>query len=168
MGLKWPTLKSDHDPTLLDFGSAYQDNIMNNSVKLYGNKRPMHHDSLTWVKHHCISADAMQHSSSIATASRTEICMCLKQVKGHHRIIIWTNLVDLPSLMLYTKIQPQCFLGSGEEDFKYFFCFFFNHMAAILFNNAEPFGQIDYIPLRQKVPCEIWWNWSSSFREQNI
>ena len=27
--------------------------------------------------------------------------------------------------MLYTKIQPQCFLGSGEEDFKYFFFFFF-------------------------------------------
>ena len=27
------------------------------------------------------------------------------------------NLVDLESPMLYTKIQPQSFLGSGEEDF---------------------------------------------------
>ena len=37
--------------------------------------------------------------------------------------------------MLYTKIQPQTFLGSGEEDFK---CFYMG-MAAILFNGAEPF-----------------------------
>ena len=27
------------------------------------------------------------------------------------------NLVDHESPMLYTKIQPQSFLGSGEEDF---------------------------------------------------
>ena len=32
-------------------------------------------------------------------------------------IIIWTNLVDLESSMLYTKIQPQSLFGSGEEDF---------------------------------------------------
>ena len=32
-------------------------------------------------------------------------------------IIISINLVDFESLMLYTKIQPQSFLSSGEEDF---------------------------------------------------
>ena len=36
-------------------------------------------------------------------------------------IIIWTNLVDLESSMLYTKIQPQGLFGSGEEDFKCFY-----------------------------------------------
>ena len=36
-------------------------------------------------------------------------------------IIIITNLVDLESPMPYTKIQPQSFLGSGEEYFQEFF-----------------------------------------------
>ena len=39
-----------------------------------------------------------------------------KTVKGQPMTIIWTNLVDLESPMLYTKIQPQSFLGAGEED----------------------------------------------------
>ena len=52
-------------------------------------------------------------------------------------IIIWINLVDLESPMLYTKIQPQSFLGSGEEDFQEFLPYM--DMAAILFNCAEPF-----------------------------
>ena len=45
----------------------------------------------------CIFANAMQQSSSNA--------------------IILINLVDLESPMLYTKIQPQSFLSTGEEDF---------------------------------------------------
>ena len=32
-------------------------------------------------------------------------------------IIIYTDLVELETVMLYTKIQPISFLGSGEEDF---------------------------------------------------
>ena len=43
-----------------------------------------------------------------------------KKAKDQHMTImtiIWTNLVDLESPMLFTKIQPQSFLGSGEEDF---------------------------------------------------
>ena len=42
--------------------------------------------------------------------------------------------------MLYTEIQPQSFLGSGEEDF----LVFLPHMgmAAILFDGAEPFERI--------------------------
>ena len=47
--------------------------------------------------------------------------------------------------MLYTKIQPQSFLGSGEDFLSVFFFFFFWYMgtAAILFNGAEPFEQTD-------------------------
>ena len=40
-----------------------------------------------------------------------------QNVTGQPTVIIWTKLVDLESSMLYTKIQPQRFLGSGEDDF---------------------------------------------------
>ena len=46
---------------------------------------------------------------------------CHEKVKGQLMAIIWTNLVDLESSMLYTKIQSQSFLGSGEEDIKDFY-----------------------------------------------
>ena len=46
-----------------------------------------------------------------------QIWPCHKKVKGQSTIIVWTNLVDLESMMLYTMIQPQSFMGSGEEDF---------------------------------------------------
>ena len=36
----------------------------------------------------------------------TQIWPCRKKVKGYPRIIIRTNLLDLESSMLYTKIQP--------------------------------------------------------------
>ena len=42
--------------------------------------------------------------------------------------------------MLYTKIQPQSFLGSGEVDFQEFLPYM--DMTAILFNCVEPFKQI--------------------------
>ena len=42
--------------------------------------------------------------------------------------------------MLYTKIQLQSFLGSGEEDFKAFYLPYMS-MAATLFNGAEPIKQ---------------------------
>ena len=47
----------------------------------------------------------------------TNLTLPLKKVKGQPTTIIWTKLVDLGSQMLYTKIQPQSFLDSGEEDF---------------------------------------------------
>ena len=56
--------------------------------------------------HICIFANAMQQSSSIDTANGTQIWPYHKKVKGHPSFIILTNLVDLESLMLYTKIQP--------------------------------------------------------------
>ena len=50
--------------------------------------------------------------------------------------------------MLYTKIQPQSFLGSGEKDFKVFLPYM--GMVAILFYRAEPFVKIckNAIPFR--------------------
>ena len=82
----------------------------------------MGHGLFTWVwvkqpLHSSISAYEMQHSSSIATATRKKICLCSKKVKGHPSIIVWMNMVDLVSLMLQSKIQPQSFLGSRKEDF---------------------------------------------------
>ena len=52
-------------------------------------------------------------------------------------------MVDLESSMLYIIIQLSWrFLGSGEEDF----CLPYMGRVAILFNDAEPFEQIDNIP----------------------
>ena len=42
--------------------------------------------------------------------------------------------------MLYTKIQSQSFLGSGEEDFKMFLPYM--GMATILINGPWPFEHI--------------------------
>ena len=73
-------------------------------------------------------------------------------VKGHDpNLIILTNLVDLESPMQYTKIQPQSFLSTGvetgEEDFLVFLQYM--GMAAILFNDAEPFEQSVNSPLTE-------------------
>ena len=46
--------------------------------------------------------------------------------------------------MLYTKIQHQSFLGSGEN-FQVLFLLFMG-MAAILLNGAEPFEHVDNTP----------------------
>ena len=49
--------------------------------------------------------------------------------------------------MLYTKIQPQSFLGSGEEDFWVFLPYM--GMAAILIDGSWPFEQIFNPPLTE-------------------
>ena len=79
----------------------------------------------------------MQHSSSIATATGTQIRPYHKKVKDHPSLIILTKLVVLESQMLYTKIKPRSFLSTGEEDFKAFSPYM--DMAAILFSGAESF-----------------------------
>ena len=63
--------------------------------------------------------------------------LAVKRLKVHLQS---ANLVDPESSRLYTKIQPQSFLGSGEEDFKVFLPYM--GIAAILFNCEEPFKQI--------------------------
>ena len=65
----------------------------------------------------CIFANAMQQSPSIARATGTQIWPYHKKVKGHPSLMILTNLVDLESPMLYTKIQPQSFFSTGEKVF---------------------------------------------------
>ena len=69
-----------------------------------------------------------------------EIWPCRKRIKGQPMIIIWTNLVEFESSMLYTKIPPKSFLGSGEEHFQEFLPYM--DMVAILCNCAEPFKHI--------------------------
>ena len=54
--------------------------------------------------------------------------------------------------MLYTKIQPKSFFGSGEEVFQEFLPYV--DMAAILFNCTEQFEQIGNT-LSTEGPCEI-------------
>ena len=78
-------------------------------------------------------------------------------------IIIWTNLVELEFSTLYTKIQSQSFLDSGEEDFQEFLPYM--DMTAILFNCVEPFEQIDNTLLTEG-PCEIWWNMLKQFQRR--
>ena len=56
--------------------------------------------------------------------------------------------------MLYTNIQPQSFLGYGEEDFQEFFLSYMD-MVAILFNCAEPFEQTGNTLLTEG-PRESW------------
>ena len=65
--------------------------------------------------------------------------------------------------MLYAKIQPQSFLGSGEGDFQDFLPYM--DMAAILFNCAEPFKQIGNT-LSTDGPCEIWWKLLKQFKRR--
>ena len=53
-------------------------------------------------------------------------CPCHKTVKdGQPTIIIWTNLVDFESLILYTKIQPQSFKILSVVFFLFFFFYLF-------------------------------------------
>ena len=79
---------------------------------------------------------------------RAQIWLCCKKVNSQPTTIIWTKLVELESPMLYIKVQPQSFLGSGEEDFEVFLPYM--GMVAILFNGVEPLEQI-----WKKVLCEI-------------
>ena len=42
---------------------------------------------------------------------------CRKKVKRQRMTVLLATLVDLPSPMIYAKIQPQSILSSGKEDF---------------------------------------------------
>ena len=64
----------------------------------------------------------------------------LKKIKGQPTTIIWIKLKDRVYPILYTKIQHESFLGSGEEDFYAFLPYM--GMSAILFIGTEPIEQI--------------------------
>ena len=55
--------------------------------------------------------------------------------------------------MIYTKIQPQSFLGSGDEDFKVFLPYM--GMAADCLMAWNLLNKLS-IPFQQKAPCEVW------------
>ena len=53
--------------------------------------------------------------------------------QGHPKVMIYTNFVELLSLMLHAKFQNHRPSGSGEEDFlSFFFFLLFIAMVAIL------------------------------------
>ena len=52
--------------------------------------------------------------------------------------IILAILVDLSSIMIYAKIQPQGILGSGEDFYRFLP---YMGMVAILVNGPRPFKQ---------------------------
>ena len=65
---------------------------------------------------------------------------CRKKIKGHPRIIIWTDFVDLESPMLYTKISLKPFLVLQKTIFE---VFVFTYMGMVV---MQPFKQMDDIP----------------------
>ena len=91
-------------------------------------------------------------------ANGTEIWPCCKKVKCHPRIIIWTNLVDITSLMLSLK----AFLVLEK-----ILSVFFYHMWAwrtscsIVLNHLNKLT----IPFDRRPQMKYGENWSSTFRE---
>ena len=72
----------------------------------------------------------------------SQIWHCCKKIKGHPRIIIWTNLIDIEPPIL--RFSLKAFLFRKKKIFLRFLPYM--GMAAILFNGAEPFEQIDNTP----------------------
>ena len=73
--------------------------------------------------------------------------------------------VDLPSPMIYAKIQPQGILGSGEEDFSRFLPYI--GMAAILVNGPRPFSNFSFPHLR-RLHMKFEQNWLMGFRGEVV
>ena len=95
-----------------------------------------------------------QHPHPQYKSIETQIWPCLKKIKVQPMIIIWTNLVEPESSMIYTKIQPQKLSWFWRRIFSRVLPYMV--MAAILFNCAEPFEQ-DGNTLSTESQCEIWW-----------
>ena len=94
-----------------------------------------------------------------------QIWPCRIKVKSQPMVIIWTNFVELESPMIYTKIQPQSFLGSGDEDFKVFLPYM--GMAADCLMVRNLLNKLS-IPFQQKAPCEVWWKLLKLFQRRHL
>ena len=90
----------------------------------------------------------------------THIWPCCKKVKGHPRIIIWTNLVDLASPILYTK----SFLGSGKKIFKVYFFTIYVHCGHFVQWRGTMWTNCQY-PFDRRPHVKSGENWLSGFRE---
>ena len=93
---------------------------------------------------------------------RRKFDLAVKKAKGQPMIIIWTLLVELESSMLYIKIQPQRFLGSGDEDCQEILPYI--DMTSILFIVRNYLNKMA-IPFWQNAHVKSGENCSSSFRE---
>ena len=76
------------------------------------------------------------------------------------------NLVELESSMLYTKIQPQSFLCSGEEDFQEILPHIDIAPSCSIARNH--LNKMVILPFRQKARVKSGENCSSSLREEGI
>ena len=85
-----------------------------------------------------------------------------KKVKGQLTVIIWTNLVDLESSMIYTIFSPKASLVLEKKSFK---CFYHIKACGHLVDGAKPFN-ILAIPFQQKAPSEIWWKLIKRFQRR--
>ena len=99
-----------------------------------------------------LQSDGASNWATEAGQLEEKFWQCGEKVKDHPRIIIWTNLVDLASPMLYTKILPQSFLGSGGGFEVFLTIWAWQPSCSILQNHLIKL----LVPLSQKLPCE--WN----------
>ena len=106
--------------------------------------------------------DLVRTAQAVSEKTTLQIWPCCKKVKGQLMAIIWTNLVVFESLMLYTEIQPQSFLGSREEDFLQFLPY--TDMVAILQNHLTNWQY----PFDRKPHVISGENCSSSFRKKTF
>ena len=80
-------------------------------------------------------------------------------------IIIWTNIVDFESPMLYTctKIQAQSFLCSEGEEFQVFYYMWaWQPFCPMAWNHLNTLST----SFRQKAPCEICWKLFKRFQRK--
>ena len=74
---------------------------------------------------------------------RDQIWRCCKIGQDYHRVIIWTNLVELQYLMLHTNFQGHQPFGSREDCLRFLP---YVGMAAILVMWPGPFDQTFVLP----------------------
>ena len=96
----------------------------------------------------------------------TQISPCRKKVKDPLTVIIWINLVELESSMLYTKNEPQSFLGSGGEDFEVFLPYM--GIVAILFKFRGIIWTNWQYLFDRRSHVKLGGNCSNGFRKEDI
>ena len=114
------------------------------------------------IHQHCHSSWKTNFSTFFSICMHKEVNMCF-MYKGQPRIIIWPNLVDRESLMLYTKSQGFIFLGFGEKTGFYHTCagWQLGQQAKTIWINSISL----YIWMVQVKFC---WNLSSAFRGNSL
>ena len=95
-----------------------------------------------------------------------KIWPCCKIGQGQPRVIIWTNYDGLESPVLHAKFGGNRSAGSGEEDFWRVFT---------IYGRGGHLGHVTQMPrtnFRSPYPMRLHikfgFNWSSSFREEDV